>query len=44
MKEGYSKAIIIQQSSKLFNSMKELRVQRSFKSYKALFKAIMHHG
>lgn len=44
MKEGYSKAVVIQQSSKLFNSMKELCVHRSFKSCEALFRAIMRHN
>ncbi|EXC31617.1 hypothetical protein L484_008414 [Morus notabilis] len=42
--DGYGKAGIVQESVRMFNKMKELGVERSVKSYDALFKVILRRG
>ncbi|KAF4381646.1 large ribosomal subunit protein mL102 (rPPR5) [Cannabis sativa] len=42
--DGYGKAGIVQESVKIFNKMKELGIERSIKSYDALFKVILRRG
>nr|TKS03825.1 hypothetical protein D5086_0000149170 [Populus alba] len=42
--DSYGKAGIVQESVKMFSKMKELGVERSVKSYDALFKVIVRKG
>ncbi|KAL0338442.1 UNVERIFIED_CONTAM: Pentatricopeptide repeat-containing protein [Sesamum angustifolium] len=44
MIDSYGQAGIVQESVKLFRKMEELGVQRSIKSYDALFKVILRRG
>ncbi|KAL0409914.1 UNVERIFIED_CONTAM: Pentatricopeptide repeat-containing protein [Sesamum latifolium] len=44
MIDSYGKAGIVQESVKLFQKMEELGVERSIKSYDALFKVILRRG
>ncbi|OMP09232.1 hypothetical protein COLO4_05681 [Corchorus olitorius] len=44
MIESYGKAGIVQESVKMFQKMKELGVERTVKSYDALFKVILRRG
>ncbi|KAF9597501.1 hypothetical protein IFM89_019028 [Coptis chinensis] len=42
--DSYGKAGIVQESVKIFQKMKELNVERTIKSYDALFKVILRRG